>query len=323
MNKWKKQPQQKKSNSIKRPKLAGEGFGGRFGYFVSRAMTNVRQNVFVNVVTIGTITIALLILSLFLLVFVNLESSAQNWSERIQVTAYFDHELSADEQRSLKDKVSTLSGTSKTNYVSRDMAFNRFKSRLRGQETLLDGVRSEILPPSLEIALKSSHRDTVAVDDYVTRLKKIPGITEVQYGEEWVRRFNTFLTFMRLLGALLGGFLLIAVVFIVSNTIKLTIYARRDELEIMSLVGATRFFIKAPFLVEGIIQGLAGALIAIIFLFVLYELFLHNAGSFLSFNPATNVISFLPIEYLFAIIAVGVLLGFLGSLTSLKRFISV
>jgi cell division transport system permease protein len=322
LNKWKK----KKPETIKqfkRPTLAGDGFGGRAGFFMSRAITNIRQNVFVNVVTIGTITLALLIVSLFLLIFVNLESAAENWSERVQVTVYFDKELSAQDQTLLNQKISALSGVSRVNYVTREEALKRFKSRLKGQETLLEGVRSEVLPTSFEIALKRSHRDTAAIENFVTVLKKIPGIAEVQYGEEWVRRFNSFLNFMRLLGALLGGFLIIAVVFIVSNTIKLTIYSRRDELEVMSLVGATRLFIKAPFLLEGLIQGMTGSIFSIFLLFVLYEGFLHNAGSFLTFNPTTSGLGFLPFEYVAGILLAGALLGFIGSLTSLKRFINV
>lgn len=322
MNRWKK----KQTTAIKlnkRPKLAGEGFNGRLVYFTSRALANIRQNVFVNVVTIGTITLALLIVSLFLLVFVNLENAADNWSERVQVTAYLDHELTATEQSAMRTTVTAIPGTAKIAYVSRDEALKRFRSRLRGQETLLEGVRAEVLPPSLEITLKRSSRDTRDVEAYVSRLKGIAGVSEIQYGEEWVRRFNTFLNFLRLVGALLGGFLVVAVLFIVSNTIKLTIYARRDELEVMSLVGATRFFIKAPFLIEGIIQGGAGALIAVILLLGLYEGFLHNAGSFLTFNPAAAGLGFLPVEYLLGIVVAGLVLGFLGSLTSLKRFITV
>lgn len=322
MNRWKNK-HTKPTKLIKRPKLAGEGVGGRLGYFISRALTNIRQNVFVNVVTIGTITLALLIVALFLLVFVNLENAADNWSERVQVTAYFDHELPQLEQAALRDKISAIPGTAKVAYVSREEALKRFKGRLRGQETLLEGVRSEILPTSMEIVLKKSHRDSTEIEAYVVSLKRIAGITEVQYGEEWVRRFNTFLNFMRLVGALLGGFLVIAVLFIVSNTIKLTIYTRRDELEVMSLVGATRFFIKAPFLIEGIIQGGGGALLAMGLLLGLYEGFLHNAGSFLTFNPTTAGLAFLPSEYVGGIILAGILLGFIGSLTSLKRFITV
>jgi cell division transport system permease protein len=322
LNRWKK----KQTTSIKlnkRPKLAGEGVFGRSGYFFSRALTNIRQNVFVNVVTIGTITLALLIVSLFLLVFVNLENAANNWSERVQVTVYFERELTPQEQSTFRGSITAIPGTSRIGYVSRDEALKRFKARLRGQETLLDGVRSEVLPTSLEITLKRSHRETAGVEAYVVALKRIAGISEVQYGEEWVRRFNTFLNFMRLVGALLGGFLVVAVLFIVSNTIKLTIYARRDELEVMSLVGATRFFIKAPFLIEGVIQGGAGAFLAMGLLLALYEGFLHNAGSFLTFNPASAGMAFLPLEYVAGIILAGIVLGFIGSLSSLKRFITV
>ena len=322
MNKWKKK-QPEKTRSFRRPTLAGDGFGGKAGFFLARAITNIRQNVFVNVVTVGTITLALLIVSLFLLVFVNLESAAENWSERVQVTVYFDKDLSGQEQSAFREKISALAGVSRVSYVSRDEALKRFKNRLKGQETLLDGVRSEVLPTSFEITLKRSYRETASVEEFVTKLKKIPGITEVQYGEEWVRRFNSFLNFIRLLGALLGGFLVIAVVFIVSNTIKLTIYSRRDELEVMSLVGATRFFISAPFLLEGVIQGLAGSVISLVLLFGLYEGFLHNAGSFITFNPAASGLSFLPAEYVFGLLLAGAVLGFIGSLTSLKRFINV
>ena len=322
MNKWKKK-QPATIKSFKRPTLSGDGFGGRAGFFLSRAVTNIRQNVFVNVVTIGTITLALLIVSLFLLVFVNLESAAENWSERVQVTVYFDKELTSQDQIAFREKISALSGVSRVSYITRDEALKRFKSRLKGQETLLEGVRPEVLPTSFEIALKRSYRDTASVEKFVTELKRVPGITEVQYGEEWVRRFNSFLNFMRLLGALLGGFLVIAVIFIVSNTIKLTIYSRRDELEVMALVGATRFFIKAPFLLEGLIQGMAGSVLSVVLMFGLYEGFLHNAGSFLTFNPVTSGLSFLPPEYIAGLLLAGALLGFIGSLTSLKRFINV
>ncbi len=322
MNKWKKK-QPATIKRLKRPALSGDVFGGKAGFYLGRAVTNIRQNVFVNVVTIGTITLALLIVSLFLLVYVNIESAAENWSERVQVTVYFDKELTGLDQNAFREKILALPGASRVSYVTRDEALKRFKVRLKGQEAILEGISPEVLPTSFEITLKRSHRDTASVESFVTALKRIPGITEVQYGEEWVRRFNSFLNFMRLLGALLGGFLVIAVVFIVSNTIKLTIYSRRDELDVMALVGATRFFIKAPFLLEGLIQGMAGSVLSIIILYGLFEGFLHNAGNFLTFNPVSSGLNFLPLEYIAGLLLAGALLGFVGSLTSLKRFINV
>jgi cell division transport system permease protein len=311
-----------KKFSSKRPTMTAPGAQGRLRYFIGRALINIRQNVFVNVVTIGTITLALLIVSLFLLLFVNLENAAENWSEKVQVTVYFEKELTPQTQTDIKTRIQALTATSKVQWVSRDEALKRFKGRLKGQETLLEGIRPEILPTSFEITLKKSSRNTESVDGYVAKLKTIPGIGEIQYGEEWVRRFNTFLTFMRIVGGLAGGFLVLAVIFIVSNTIQLTIYARRDELEIMSLVGATRLFIKMPFLLEGLLQGITGGIIALLLLLSIHLLFLHNAGNFLTFNPVTAGLSFLPPEYSAGLIAAGAVLGFLGSLAALRRFIN-
>jgi cell division transport system permease protein len=302
--------------------MSHQGAGGRLSYFVGRAVTNIRQNGFVNAVTIGTITVALLIVALFMLLVVNLENAAESWSERVQVTVYFDKELTPQEQTELGNRIQGLSGTAKVRWVGREEALQRFKGRLRGQETLLEGVRPEILPTSFEITLKKNSRSSEAVDAYVSRLRGVSGIGEIQYGEEWVRRFNTFLTFMRLVGALVGGFLLVAVIFIVSNTIRLTVYARRDELEVMSLVGATRLFIKMPFLIEGLLQGLAGGLLSLALIVAIYQLFLHNASNFLSFNPATSGLAFLPLEFMLGLVLAGALLGFLGSLTSLRRFMA-
>ena len=311
-----------RNKSSKRPKLANEGFLGRLNYFFARAVINIRQNIFVNVVTVGTITLALLIIAFFLLVFVNLKGLADNWSDRVQVTAYFDQELTPQDLTTLRTKIQSLPGTDKVGYVTKDEAVKRFRARLKGQESLLEGVTADVLPASIEITLKKGKRDTESVEAYVALLKKVPLIREVQYGEEWVKRFTTFMNFMRLVGALLGGFLMLAVIFIVSNTIKLTIYSRKEELELLGLVGATRLFIKAPFLIEGLIQGAAGALLALVMLVASYFGFLHNAGNFLSFQPSDAGLSFLPAEYIVGMFFGGMLLGFVGSLTSLKRFIN-
>jgi len=309
------------NNSTKRPKLTNEGFFGRLKYFTARAISNIRQNLFLSILTVGTISLAMLIIALFLLVFVNLEGVTEDWSKRVQVVAYFDKELTGPEIASFKSRINTLSGTEKVTYISKDEAVKRFRARLKGQESLMEGVSAEVLPSALEISLQKNSRESEAVAEYVARLKKLPGIGEVQFGDEWVKRFSAFMNFLRLLGALLGGFLLLAVMFIVNNTIKLTIYARKDELEVLGLVGATRFFIKAPFLVEGIFHGAFGSLFAIIFLSACYFGFLQNAGNFLSFNSADEGLLFLPPAYLAGIFLGGIVLGFLGSLTSLKRFI--
>jgi len=307
----------------KRPKLAREGIGGRFLYFVERACVNIRQNILINFLTIGTIALAFLILSLFLLIYVNLERVTESWSDRVQVTAYFDRDFSPNDLTTLTNRIRALRGTASVKFVSRAEAFSRFRERLKGQEALLEGVSPEILPSSLEIRLRRESRDSVSLADYVAQLKRIPGVTEVQYGEEWVRRFTDFMNLIRFAGALVGGFIVLAVVFIVANTIKLTIYSRKDELELLGLVGATRMFIKAPFLIEGTVQGVTGAAAALLILGGVYLAFLRNADILFSFNPVDAALLFLPWPYLAALLLGGAFLGFLGSLASLKRFISL
>jgi cell division transport system permease protein len=296
---------------------------GRIHYFVERAFINIRQNLLVTLLTIGTITLAFLILSLALLIYVNLERVTESWSDRVQVTAYFSEDLSPGDLATLKAKITAVEGTSDVQYISKDEALKRFYGRLKGQEALLEGVSPEILPSSLEIHLKKNSRDSTSVSRYVERLKKIPMITEVQYGEEWVKRFSHFMNLIRFAGVLVAGFIVLAVVFIVANTIKLTIYARKDELDLMGLVGATRLFIKVPYLIEGVVQGVIGAILAILVLLGVYLAFLNNADFFFSFNTMEAGFLFLPVTYLVALVFGGAALGFLGSLASLKRFISL
>ena len=291
------------------------------GYFFRRSFLNIRQNLLINVLAVVTITLSFLIVSLFLLVFVNLEGVSEIWSEKVQVTVYFDRELNSKEFVALRNVIMTLEGTDLVGYVSKDEALKRFRARLKGQEALLAGVPSEILPSSLEIRLKQAYRSSGAVEAYVARLKKIPTISEVQYGEEWVRRFNTFMNFMRFAGALLGGFIALAVLFIISNTIKITIYSRREEVELLELVGATRLFIRIPFLIEGMLQGFFGALLALLILAGVAWAFLNHAGTFLLFNPQDAGLVFIPAAFCAVIVATGVLVGFVGSLTSLHRFV--
>lgn len=306
-----------------RPAATTRGGGSRLGYFSRKAFSNLLANRLVTALTVSTITLALLIIALFMLVFINMEGTVEQWSKKVVVTVYFDNEPLPQDLALLKGRISSLPGAGAITFVSKADALNRFRDRLKGQESLLEGVSADILPSSLEIALTREHRSSEAAGIFVARLKKVQGVGEVQYGEEWVRKFLAFFNFIRVLGFLMAAFLLMAVLFIVSNTIRLTILARRDELEIQALVGATPLFIKAPFLIEGVVQGGAGATLAVLLLTCGYFTLLSNAANFLAFNPAEAGLVFLPPLYLAGLIIGGAFLGFIGSLLSLKKFISI
>ena len=140
----------------------------------------------------------------------------------------------------------------------RQEAYQRFKKRLGSDADLLEGLGAEVLPASLEIRLKPERRqETSAV---VERLGRNKAFGELHYGREWLERFEAFLLLLRTAASALGGFLVLAALVIVANTIKLTLYARQDELEAMTMVGATALFIKLPYLIEGALQGLCGGI---------------------------------------------------------------
>ena len=311
-----------KINAI-RPKTPRKNQIGMIRYFFSRAISNLYSNRLLTTLTISTITLAFIIISLFMLVFVNVGKGFEQWSRKVEVTIYFDNELSPQESSTLINQIKSIQGTESVSYVSKNQAFERFKERLKGQESLLDGVTPDILPASIEISLKPEFRSSENVTTFVNQLKQLKNVTDVQYGEEWVRKFTLFMQFLKSIAMLIAGFIVVSVLFIISNTIKLTIFARKDEIEILGLVGATRLFIKTPFIIEGVIQGLTGAVLALAILAGAFYILLSTSINFLSIKGGVSSLQFLPIEYILFIIAAGIILGFIGSITSLKRFINI
>jgi cell division transport system permease protein len=145
--------------------------------------------------------------------------------------------------------------------------------------------------------------------------------TDLQYGQGWLEKLEAFLLLLRVSGAALGGFLVFAALVIVANTIKLTLYARQDELDAMVMVGATSLFIKLPFLVEGALQGVLGGLTALGLSFLVFEVVLQKSLGSLLLITGIDTIHFLPIHWQIMLILGGGLIGLLGSLFALRKFV--
>ena len=292
-------------------------------YFVRRALRNMRQTPVLCSAAIGTVTVALAILAFFALVVVNIQNLTAYWSEEIQVVAYLEAPPGEEVLREWIGDIEGYPEVQAVSFVSRQDAFERFRQRLGRDADLLAGLEPTILPASLEITLREPHRNRPGVDSLVQRLATNSSLSDLRFGQEWLERFESFVRLLRLAGAVLGGFLLFAALFIVSNTIRLTLYARRDELEVMSLVGATPFFIKAPFLLEGALQGAIGGCLALGGTYLLFALFLQDGFSALLLVSGVEEILFLPPSHQWLLLAAGVFLGFFGSLFSLRRFVRI
>ncbi len=289
------------------------------GYFLKKALENFRINPFLSLVTLSTIAISMLILGLFALIYFNVQQFLQQWGDELQVTAYLEEKLSPEQTEVLRSKVADWPAVEKITYVSKERALARFRSQLREYAGILEGLRANPLPASLEIQLRPQVSRGENIEEFSSRLERQPGVAEVQYGKRWMAKLRIFVDVLKLVGITVGGLLLLATIFVVSNTIKLTFYSRQEELEIMRLVGATDFFIKAPFLIEGLLHGLCGALLATGCLLLL--VFLLFSQLHLPLRLAVVPGSQPTVQLIAGFLGLGLLLGGLGSALSLRRFL--
>jgi cell division transport system permease protein len=212
-------------------------------------------------------------------------------------------------------------------YVSPYDAMAFMESKLGSQKDLLGGIQPGVLPSSIEIRLKKEFRNSASVKEVVSEVKRFPQIEEIQYGQEWVETFSGLAHIFRLTQWVLGGLLLIGIIFITSNTLQLTISSRKEEIEIMHIMGTSPGFIQVPFYIEGLIQGLLGTGLAILFLFYLYYRVLLYKVFFHYITPSmkewlTGVpILFLPPEKIAMILLGGMVLGFFGSFVASIKFL--
>ncbi len=292
---------------------------GLLVYFLRKALENIWTNPFLSLVTLSTIAISMLILGLFSLIYLNVQQSLHQMGDELQITAYLQETISSEQAEVLRSKVADWPEVEGITYISKEQALARFRSQLREYAGILEGLKENPLPASLELTLMPQYGRSGNIKELSTRLGRLSGVAEVQYGRKWMAKLRVFVEVMKLVGITVGGLLLIATIFVISNTIKLTFYSRREELEIMRLVGATDFFIKAPFLIEGLLHGLGGALLAagglsllVLFLFSHLDLPLRLAVMAGSLPMGQLVAGFL---------GLGLLLGVLGSMVSLRRFL--
>lgn len=290
-------------------------------YFFKRAYRDIRRNILVNGVSTSIIVFSLLIFSIFLLVLLNLNKLLAHWEGKIQVICYVKEGLSPHEVKHLEKNVLDMKGVNSIKYVSKSDAALLFQRLFAEQEGVLEGLDLSILPASFEIQLEQEFHRGQWLSQFTKKLSQLKGITDVQYGREWITRLSTIVHLLRWGQWILGGILFLAISFIVSNTIRLTIYSRREEIEIMRLVGSTNGHIKVPFLIEGFFQGVSGAVLALGLLFLLYQSFLLRSGPLVKAYFGPIVFSFLPWDTIGGVITAGISLGVFGSSLSLARFL--
>lgn len=286
-------------------------------YFVQEALTSLWRSRLINALSIGTIGVSLFVLGAFLTVASNLNAVVTRWTEKVQVTFYLEDGLEPRIREMLEGRLKDDPAVETLTTISRQAALDRFRALFHDLRTLPDDLAENPFPESIEITVKNGHQSPEEITRFVTAFEKAPGVEEVQYDLLWIQRLTTAVRLVRGLGGVLGGILALASIFTISNVIRLTVYARQDELDIMRLVGATRAYVRGPFIVEGMLQGGLGGVVAVALLwsglhFVARDLL---AASELLGRAAV----FVPAELGVAIVLGGMAVGLVGSLVSLGR----
>jgi cell division transport system permease protein len=294
----------------------------RFYYFIKKAFQNIRYFFLINLITVGIISLSLLVLSTFFMVCLNLQTYLDKWKNQIQVSVYLADSNNPEDISLIQKKIVSFSQVKKISLITKEEALSFFKDSFPGQKQALESLKNNPLPASIDIQLQDECRGPDEIKAFALQIKEIPGVEDVEYGQTWIEGYANFLKFMRSAALAVGVVILLATIFIISNTIKLTLFSRKDEIEIMKLVGATNFFIRIPFYLEGILQGLLGAFFSLIVLFFSYQLFSNWISQSSYFSLKFFKIFFLPLPYLLLITAVGMITGFLGSFFSLGRYLN-
>ncbi len=296
----------------------------RPGYFLGRALRGMRQAVFVNVVAVLTIAIALFIVAVFAGVVGQVRGLVDTWASDIVVVVYIEDDVTPEISARVRAAVEegALEGAI-VQEVSKDEALQRLRESLGEDADILEGLERNPLPASMEVRGGIAQAGPSALEEFAARIEALEGVDEVDYGRDWVGRLEGLLTLVAMVGMVLGGLILLAATVTVSNTIKLAVFARRDEIEIMKLCGATDSFVRAPFLIEGLLQGVLGALVASVTTAVLWAATVPRIQAGLAEAFAMQIDLTAPVHYVAWLILGGAALGLIGSALSLGRFLRV
>ncbi|WP_293728796.1 permease-like cell division protein FtsX [uncultured Phascolarctobacterium sp.] len=288
-------------------------------YFIKETYKSIRRNGFMSFASISTVAVSLLVLGMFLLIFLNTNNLAKYLESQVQVSVYMQDDAKAEELTSVKEQLQKMPGVVKVTAVSKEQALERFKERLGDQEQLLNSLgKDNPFPNSFDVQVDNPER----IKAITPLIGQLPKVETAKFGQEVVEHLFQLTKILRFGGVVLIIFLAMATLFIISNTIRLTVFARRKEVVIMKYVGATDWFIRWPFLLEGMTLGFFGAILASLFINSIYSALLDRIHATLAFLPLLPPSPLLGYVTLF-LLAAGTGIGALGSYISLRKFLRV
>lgn len=288
-------------------------------YFFSEAAASLWRGRGAALLAIMTIGVGLFVLGFFLLLNSNLQRIVSRWSESAELSIYLRDDATAEQLKSLDEMAGASGLIARRDYISKEQARARFRTDFPDLASTAGALGYNPFPASFELRLRSDVREAAgAVDGLVTTLSSMPGVADVRYDRQWLGRLNAVVRGARIAGAVVVAMLAFAAAMTVANVVRLAAAARRDEIEIMQLVGAPFAYVRGPFLAEGILQGGAGAILALVALAVGFHAVRLRFGAAAA-DAIGGGLTFLPFPLVAVLLLGGMALGCLGGYVVARR----
>ncbi|MEK9628980.1 MAG: permease-like cell division protein FtsX [Nitrospinota bacterium] len=282
-------------------------------------LSNILKNKQTFFLSVATITISIAILGLFLMLFFNLNGFLSKWNRQVQLIVYLVDDITPADKENLKELIKNAPQVDSFDEITREEAWEEFQSNMSDNLKPLLDLEFNPLPASYKIKFQETEDRLLYIRELAETLKNQKGVESIEYGEEWIRRFERFIVFSQIFLFAMGGLLCLGLTLIISNTIRLSIYSRQDEIELMLLIGATPRFVKIPFLLEGMLQGLAGSVLALALIGGAHFYIKKEFQS--SIESMSMEFEFIAEPILFGLVGLSVLVGLMASYISTFQFL--
>jgi len=286
-------------------------------YFFTDSLRSIERNRTLSLASMFTVAAALFIFGIFVLTGVNVNSAIKNIESKVQVEIFLKDDITEGQRTDIEAKINSNKDVLKMTFQSKTDAMKRFKDIIGEDNSgLINGISSDILPTSFVVTMKKPE----LIATLIEQVKAMPGIDTIENKKDFIEKIVAITNGIKWIGAavftILGGVAL----FLISNTIKITVYSRRREISIMKFIGATDWFIRWPFVIEGVIIGIVGSLISTIALFYTYRFVVSKVvGDVLTMIPA----NFIFIYLVWIFLACGIVIGAVGSAFAIRKFLIV
>ena len=292
--------------------------GLRLKYFAGEAVVNLKRNLFMTIAAISTVAVSLFLLGGVIVLGHIVNNVVGKWEGKVEVNVFLRDDISPTQQAELQASIKEMPEVQDVYYDSKQQAYDEYKQMFAGSPTLIQNVDPNALPASFRVKLHDPNK----VDSVRSQIIGRAGVDSVTFGGDAVKKLLRINALLRTISLVMTILLLTAATVLIANTIRLAIYARRREIGVMKLVGATNWFIRVPFIFEGVVEAVAGAMVAAGVIWLAKMLWLDRLSSFLAFLPI-GITAATVAKMFLVLVLVGISVGAVGSTLALRRFLEV